>query len=481
MPLWTAADAADATGGSVTADWNAAGISIDTRSLEPGDLFVALKDRRDGHDFAAAALAKGASAAMVSRVPDDLPADAPLLIVDDVIRALELLAAAGRARSKAQVVGITGSVGKTSTKEMLRRILERQGKTHAAEKSFNNHWGVPVTLARLPADADFAIIEIGMSRPGEIAPLSRLARPNVAMVTTVAAAHLEAFDGLDGIAHEKAAICDGLEPGGTAVLNGDIGASGILIAAAKAAGAHVATFGVSEGATHRLASARSEGAVTVCQAEVAGARLLFKLATPGHHFAVNAVGALGAARTLGADLALACHALGGWEPPEGRGRIETFTLDPMDARMAFHLIGDAFNANPASMAAALDVLASTEFKDGNGRIAKGRRIAVLGDMLELGPDEAALHAGLAELKSLRAASLVHAVGPRMRALYKALPDSQRGIWTETAEELAERAHTLIEAGDAVMVKGSKGSRVSLVVDALRKLGHPLYSEREEGA
>ena len=475
MPLWTACDAAAATGGVAETAWNATGISIDTRSLQSGDLFVALKDQRDGHDYAAAALAEGAAAAMVSRIPGDVPADAPLLIVDDVIRALERLAIAGRERSRAQVVGITGSVGKTSTKEMLRRILEPQGKTHAAEKSFNNHWGVPITLARLPADAEFAVVEIGMSHPGEIAPLSRLARPHVAMVTTIAAAHLEAFDDLEGIAREKSTICEGLEPEGTAILNGDIGTSEILAAAAKEAGARVETFGSSESVTHRLISAVPDGDITVCQADVAGTRLLFKLATPGSHFAVNAVGALGAAHALGADLALACHALGNWAPPEGRGKIESFTLDPIDERMTFHLIGDAFNANPASMAAALDVLASAVPENSAGRIAQGRRIAVLGDMLELGPDETELHAGLAELPSLRAASLVHAVGPRMHELYKALPEVQRGIWTETAEELAGCAHTLVDAGDVILVKGSKGSRVSLVVDALRKLGHPMPS------
>ncbi len=213
--LWTDAEAVAATGGRATRAFAATGVSIDTRSLRPGDLFVALKAARDGHDFVAQALAAGAAAALVTHVPAGVAPDAPLLIVPDVQAALDGLGRAGRARARAKVVAVTGSVGKTSTKEMLRAALAPQGKTHAAEASYNNHWGVPLTLARLPPDADFAVIEIGMNHPGEIAPLARLARPHVVMVTTVAPAHLEAFaalGGLDGIAREKASICEGLEP-----------------------------------------------------------------------------------------------------------------------------------------------------------------------------------------------------------------------------------------------------------------------------
>ena len=231
--LWTAQEAAAATGGETRGDWAATGVSIDTRSLTAGDLFVALKDTRDGHDFVADALAKGAAAAVVSRRPEGVPEGARLLVVPDVLRALEALGEAGRARSTARVVAITGSVGKTSTKDMLRYVLTGQGKVHAAEKSFNNHWGVPLTLARLPADADFAVVEIGMNHPGEIAPLSRMARPHVAIVTTVGAAHLEAFGSLEGIAWEKASIFEGLEPGGTAIYHGDIPQTPILAEVAR--------------------------------------------------------------------------------------------------------------------------------------------------------------------------------------------------------------------------------------------------------
>ena len=238
-PLWTSADAVAATGGAAVGDWVATGVSIDTRTLQPGDLFVALKDARDGHEFVAQALAKGAAAALVSRVPEGVAADAPLLVVPDVLVALGDLGRAGRQRCAAKVVGVTGSVGKTSTKEMLRAVLGGQGRTHVAEGSYNNHWGVPLTLARMPADADFAVIEIGMNHPGEIEPLARMTRPHVALITTSAAAHLEAFDSIEGIAREKAAIFAGLEPGGVAVVNADLAHTPLLLDAARAVGASV--------------------------------------------------------------------------------------------------------------------------------------------------------------------------------------------------------------------------------------------------
>lgn len=469
MMLWTSSDAAQATGGQVTRAWEASGVSIDTRTLEPGELFVALKDVRDGHDFVAQALDKGAAAALVSRVPDGVAKDAALLIVPDVLQALAALGAFARARTQAKVVGVTGSVGKTSTKEMLRAILAGQGRTHAAEASFNNHWGVPLTLARMPHDAEFAVIEIGMSHPGEIAPLARLARLDVAMVTTVAPAHLEAFDSVEGIAHEKASIFDGLRPGGVAVYNADIATTPILRAKAEAVGARPVAFGTVEGADYRLLSVQLCDEATVCQASRRGQPVLFKIASPGRHFALNALGALAVAEALGADPMIAAHDLGRWMPPVGRGQRERIMLDQVEETF-FDLIDDAFNANPASMAASLDVLIATRPTDGIGRVGGGRRIAILGDMLELGPTEGALHAAIAHHPDLSAVHVIHCVGPRMKVLHAALPRQQRGEWVETAAELAPRVRSLIDAGDILLVKGSKGSKVSLVVDVLRKMG-----------
>lgn len=469
MGLWSSAEAMQATGGQSTADWQAQGVSIDTRTLQPGDLFVALKDVRDGHDFVAAALQKGAAAALVTHRPEGVAEDAPLLIVPDVLRALEDLGRFARARTKAKVVGVTGSVGKTSTKEMLRAILGGQGRVHAAEASYNNHWGVPLTLARMPADVDFAVIEIGMNHPGEIAPLARMAQLHVAMITIVAPAHLEAFDSIEGIAHEKAAIFDGLLPGGTAIVNADLPTTPILRAKALSVGAIALSFGTSHKADFRLVEARVVNDTTVVQAIRLGAPVLFKVLSPGKHFAANALGALAVAEAMGCDPVVAACDIGLWQPPVGRGTRETIVLDPID-ETTFELFDDAFNANPASLAASLDVLIAAQPTDGMGRVGQGRRIAVLGDMLELGPTEGALHAAVARHPGLSAVHVIHCVGPRMRSLYAELPRSQRGQWVETAPELAAQARHLIDAGDIVLVKGSKGSKVSLVVDALRKMG-----------
>jgi UDP-N-acetylmuramoyl-tripeptide--D-alanyl-D-alanine ligase len=470
MTLWTDADAAAATGGTATRPFAATGVSIDTRTLVPGDLFVALSAARDGHDFVAAALARGAAAAMVTHRPAGVAADAPLLVVPDVLAGLTALGAAGRARSAARVVAVTGSVGKTSTKEMLRCVLARPGPVHAAEASYNNHWGVPLTLARMPQATAVAVVEIGMNHRGEIAPLSRLARPHVVLITAIAPAHLEALGSIEEIAREKSDICAGLEPGGIAVLPTGIPTAPILAAAARAAGARIVTFADPGPADWSITRYDLRAGAGVVQADAAGAALLFKVAAPGRHFAVNALAALAVADALGADRALAAVDIAGWRPPAGRGTRERIRLDMIDDAAAIDLIDDAFNANPASMDAALAVLATAEPRDGAGRIARGRRIAILGDMLELGPDEAALHAAIARHPAMRTITRVHCVGPRMRALWQALPEARRGEWVATAPELAARAHRLVDPGDVVLVKGSKGSRVSLVVDALRKLG-----------
>jgi UDP-N-acetylmuramoyl-tripeptide--D-alanyl-D-alanine ligase len=471
MVLWTARDAAAATGGTATGNWVANGVSIDTRTIEQDDLFVALKAVRDGHDFVGMALEKGAAAALVTHRPDDVADDAPLLIVNDVLVALEALGRAARARTKAIVVGITGSVGKTSTKEMLRAVLTPQGITHAAEASYNNHWGVPLTLARMPANTEFAILEIGMSNPGEISPLAQMAQLDVAMVTTVAAAHLEAFDNIEGIAVEKAAIIDGLKPNGTAVINADFDTTQILQNRATKAGVARVLFGQMAQDWH-LTDVRLSDQATIIQARHNDKPILFKLGCPGRHFAMNALGVLAVVDAMGADPIRAALDISNWAPPGGRGTRETVIVDPGQENGSFDLLDDAFNANPTSMEASLEVLAASTPIDNVGHIIKGRRIAVLGDMLELGENEVALHAILAENDHLAQVDLVHCAGPRMKTLFDALPEKSRGRWTRTAQELADAAMSLVDAGDVVLVKGSKGSKVSLVVDALRKLGHP---------
>lgn len=479
MTLWTAKDAALATGGVAQGDWQANGVSIDTRSIEAGDLFVALKVARDGHDFVAAALTKGAAAAIVSHIPDDVPTDAPLLIVDDVQIALEALGRAARARTNARIVAVTGSVGKTSTKEMLAGMLGDQGRTHASVASYNNQWGVPLTLARMPCDTEFAVIEIGMNHPGEIAPLALMTCPHVVLITTVAPVHLEAFDGIENIAREKAAILDGIEPDGVAILNADLDQTDILTEKAATAGARVVGFGRQTDDFH-LDNASVQGNVVVVQATAHGMPLLFKLQTEGLHFAMNALGALAVCEAMGADLALATMALARWSPVRGRGARELIRLDPVEAELTLDLIDDSYNANPASMAAALDVLAQAKTQDNTGRVQKGRRIAFIGDMKELGPSGLDLHVALADLPAMQHLDVVHCIGPLMRALYDTLPEPQRGIWFETSAEMAQGMHARLDSGDVVLVKGSLSMNLARIVDAIRKMGHAeLHSETQD--
>ncbi|MES0861867.1 UDP-N-acetylmuramoyl-tripeptide--D-alanyl-D-alanine ligase [Ruegeria sp. SCPT10] len=457
MTLWTAAEAAEGTGGRATTDWTANGVSIDTRTLQPGDLFVALKAARDGHDFVAQALEKGAGAALVSHVPEGVPEDAPLLIVEDVQAGLEALGQAARARTKARIVGVTGSVGKTSTKEMLATILERQGRTHASVASYNNHWGVPLTLARMPQDTEFAVIEIGMNHPGEIAPLACQARPHVALVTTVAAVHLEAFESVAGIAHEKAAIFEGLEPGGAAIVNADIEHAEILRQTAQDHGAGIVEFG-RQAADYKLTDVTAGPDSVQAQASVGDTQFTFDVQSAGTHFAMNALGALAACVELGVDLEQAIEGLQHWSPVKGRGVRETL---PLANGGQIELLDDSYNANPTSMEAALDVLAASQ---------GARRIAFLGDMKELGPQEQAMHAAMAQVNAMARVDQVHCIGPLMQALHQALPDDKRGLWFKTSVEMAEHMPDLIKTGDTVLAKGSLSMALARIVDGLRKMG-----------
>lgn len=479
MILWTSADAASATGGQAQGDWGATGVSIDTRTLQAGDLFVALTDVRDGHEFVAQALEQGAAAALVSRVPDGVSPGAPLLIVDDVLQGLEALGRAARARCDARVLAVTGSVGKTSTKEMLYLMLEAQGRTHASVASYNNHWGVPLTLARMPQETEYAVIEIGMNHPGEIAPLARMAQPDVALITTVAAAHLEAFADIAEIAREKASVMDGLQPGGTAVLNADLSTFAILRDHAQAVGAQIVTFGETTASDYRADKITVTPRATVVQARASNTPVLFKIEAPGRHFALNALGALAAVDALGADLGLAALALGHWKAVAGRGARETIQLDVVETDLSIDLIDDAYNANPASMQAALAVLAGAEVHDNVGRVSKGRRIAFLGDMKELGPQEAALHRGLGDLESVQTLDRVHCVGPLMRHLHVALPEHQRGSWTATSAEMLGHLRGHLDSGDVILIKGSLSMKMATLVDAMRKMGHPAPHDDDQ--
>ncbi len=462
QPLWTlpamAAAMSAERAGALPA--SISGLSIDTRTLAAGEAFFAIKGDRDGHDFVAAAMQAGAGLAVVARDKLGLmPNDAPLLVVPDVLEALNDLARAARGRSQAKIIAVTGSVGKTGTKEALRLVLGRQGETHASAASYNNQWGVPLSLARMPASAAFGVFEIGMNHAGEITPLTRLVRPQVAIITTIAPVHLEFFGTLDAIADAKAEIFLGLEPGGVAVLNRDDAQFERLAAAARAAGvARIVSFGAHERADARLIKVSLQAETSTVAARILGAEVTYKLGAPGRHVVANSLAVLSAAAIAGADLALAALALAELKPPVGRG--ERIALDvPGGAAL---LIDESYNANPTSMRAALALLGQVP------TTGLGRRIAVLGDMLELGLEGPALHAELADAVVASAVDLVYCAGPLMKSLWDALPSERRGGYADSAAALEADVLAAVGAGDAVMVKGSLGSRMGPIVKALRR-------------
>jgi UDP-N-acetylmuramoyl-tripeptide--D-alanyl-D-alanine ligase len=459
--LWTIDDMAAAMratrSGALPADIS--GISIDSRSIGKGDAFFAIQgDSRDGHEFVDAALKAGGGAAVVAR-GKKFPAGAPLLILDDVLEGLRDLACAARARTAAKVTAVTGSVGKTGTKEALRLALMPDGETHASAASYNNHWGVPLSLARCPASAKYAVFEIGMNHAGEITPLVKMVRPHIAIVTAIEPVHLEYFGSLEKIADAKAEIFSGIEPDGAAILNRDNAQYARLAAAAKAAGvARIVSFGESDDSDAMLVRCALQPDSSTVEALILGEPVTYKLGAPGKHLVLNSLAVLTAVSLLGADLALGALALNRLKPAIGRGTRNVLNVPGGSAL----LIDESYNANPASMAAAIALL-------GHAPVGpQGRRIAVLGDMLELGAQGTALHRDLAPPIEAAALDLVYCCGPLMHALWEALPSRLQGGYAETAAALEPAVLDAIRDGDAVMVKGSLGSKMGPIVKALER-------------
>ncbi|TKT72200.1 UDP-N-acetylmuramoylalanyl-D-glutamyl-2,6-diaminopimelate--D-alanyl-D-alanine ligase [Afipia massiliensis] len=461
--LWTSAAMAEAMRaarrGALPND--VTGISIDSRTLTLGEAYFAIKgDVHDGHDFVEAALNNGAALAVVAKThADKFAADARLLVVDDVLAGLVDLGRASRARLGGKVIAVTGSVGKTSTKEALRAVLGGQGETHASVASFNNHWGVPLTLARCPASAKFAIFEIGMNHAGEIEPLVKMVRPHVAIITTVEPVHLEFFSGIEAIADAKAEIFAGIEPGGAVVLNRDNAQFARLSKSAKAQKIErIVSFGSDEKADARLIDVSLHAACSAVRASILDQDITYKIGMPGRHMVMNSLAVLAAASLAGADLALSALALAQLKPATGRGVRQQLVLSEGTAT----LIDDSYNANPASMAAAITVLGQATVGP------RGRRIAVLGDMLELGATGPDLHRGLAEAIKANGIDAVFCCGPLMHNLWEALPSTKKGGYADNSAALEPQVISAIGAGDAIMVKGSLGSRMKLIVTALQK-------------
>jgi UDP-N-acetylmuramoyl-tripeptide--D-alanyl-D-alanine ligase len=455
--LWSAEDFVAATGGRPlgTMPVGIGGISIDSRSLQPGDAFFAIKgEAMDGHDYATAALAAGASVVVISEAK--LPAfgrvTAPMVVVTDVLAALEKLGVAARKRSKAKIIAVTGSAGKTTTKEALRHVLSAVGRVHASDKSFNNHWGVPLTLARMPANCEYAIFEIGMNHAGEIRPLVKMVRPHVAIVTLIAAAHLGHFRSLEDIAAAKAEIFEGLAKGGTALINRDDARWKVLERLAKEAGVqNIAGFGEHLRATYKLLDCKLFPDHSTIVARIGGKEIVARIGVPGRHIVQNALAVLGAADLVGAPVPQVSVALGDLTAEQGRGQRHMLK----HPRGRFVLIDESYNANPASMAASLAMLKATP-------VEGGRRIAVLGDMLELGKHAPKLHAGLADL-------VIDSQADRVFLAADALPTELKVEYRANASELEPLLLNSLRPGDAVMVKSSKGIGFSKLVESvLRK-------------
>lgn len=457
--LWTLSSVAEAVGSTNICLDEIGGISIDTRTLSPGDLFVALKDVRDGHDFVADALAKGAAGALVSRDVAGVSSDR-LIRVADTQKGLEDLGRKRRRDVNARIAAVTGSVGKTSTKEALKHLLGLQARTHASAASYNNLWGVPLSLARMPADTQYGVFEIGMNHADEITPLTAQVRPHVAIVTMVAPVHLEHFPSVGAIADAKGEIFSGLEAGGVAVINGDLEWSERLAGHARLSkAARLVQYGRREGCDIRLVTQSLGEEHSDVKIEMFGKDMSYRIGAPGDHWVMNSLGVLAVISALGGDAERAAADMSSLSALAGRGARERLQI----AGGSFDLIDESYNANPLSMAAAIATL---------GRVVPGkggRRIAILGDMLELGPTGAELHAGIAKPLQQHGIDLLFASGPLMRHLWESVAETQRGGYASTSNEIAEAATKAIKPGDIVMIKGSYGSKMRVVVDALRAL------------
>ena len=469
-PLWTSEEIAAATGGKLAGHpFAATGVSIDTRTLEPGDLFVALGGARDGHEFVQQAMEKGAVGALASR-----QVFGSAVMVDDPFTALERLGEAARERApQARRGAVTGSVGKTSVTQAIMAGLKlaghgRQDSAHSSVKSYNNHIGVPLTLARMRRGTERAVFEIGMNHEGEIRPLTRMVRPHAAVVTTVGPVHVENFpEGEIGVAKAKAEVFEGLLPGGVAVLNADDRWFGLLNGEAAKAGAEVRTFGRAEGCDARLidfqgAALGRQGGHAAVQARFHGKGLDFPILQTGLHWGLNSMAVLLMLEALDVDLGDSLAALGSFEPLEGRGAETSVRL----AAGEFTLIDESYNANPISMASAIATMGARPL---TGSGAAGRRIVALTDMLELGPDAPGFHAAIAGPLAEAGVDLVFCAGPLMKSLWDALPPTRRGGYAGTAAELAPLVARAAEPGDVVMVKGSNGSKAGLIAQALASL------------
>lgn len=462
--MWTVADIEQATGGNGHgANWSATRFSIDSRSIEAGEIYIALQGERvDGHDYAKQALDNGAVGIIVHHLIEGVD-ERKQVLVEDTFEALRDMAAFHRRRLEATIIGVTGSVGKTGTKEMLRTVLSTKGRTYASYGNFNNHIGTPLCLVNMPMDAQFGVFEMGMNHAGEISQLSTLVQPHLAMITTVEAVHLEFFDSEEGIADAKAEIFDGMNKGGSAVLNADNPHFLRLKRAAEKHGlGNIISFGVNEMAICRLTDYHADVHGSDVTATISGTPLTYRIGTIGRHWALTSVAVLAAADAVGCDLPKAAEALANFREPKGRGMMTPLPWHGEPS--ALLLVDDSYNASPSSMMAAFDKM--RELKQAS---PDRRTVAVLGDMLELGDLAPRMHAGLAEGLKKAGVDVVHTAGKLMKHLRDKLPSTMHGIHADSAEALLAKLGTELEAGDMVLVKGSHGSGMWKLAEGLQKL------------
>jgi UDP-N-acetylmuramoyl-tripeptide--D-alanyl-D-alanine ligase len=460
-PLWDWATLSAVMAAAVDGEPSRAvmGLSIDTRSLQPGDLFVALTDQRDGHDFVSAAFKAGAAAALVKSDYARTPSDGALLRVADPLTAMADIGRVARFRGTPRVVAITGSAGKTGTKEALKACLSRVGTVHASEKSYNNHWGVPLTLARMPASAQYGVFEIGMNHAGEITPLTRMVCPEVAIVTTVEPVHLGHFASVEDIAEAKAEIFSGLEPEGIAVLNRDNAHFETLKAYAVAARASIITFGASQACDVRLLASRSTASGTDVQVTAFGKAVAYQIGAPGDHYVRNSLSIVATLHALGVAFDATLPALADIGAPAGRGQRTVLSI----ADGTLLLIDESYNANPASMRAALQAMSTVN------RTTYARRVVVLGDMLELGASSEDFHTDLVGPIDQADVDLVFAVGPMMRQMFDRLQPSRQGAWAPRSQDLVAAVKASLRPDTVIMVKGSLGTNMAPIVAAIKAL------------
>ncbi len=474
--MWTSSDIAQATTGMVYGNaFEATSVAIDSRRMQPGALFVAIKgERMDGHDYVKDALAHGAAGALVDHMPGDVAKNVPIIMVNDTYKALVDMATAARRKTSAKLIAVTGSVGKTGTKEALRTTLSSAGSVYATQGNLNNHIGMPLSLANLPSGARYGVFELGMNHAGELSFLTRIVRPDIAVITTVEAVHLEFFPHVEAIADAKAEIMEGLPTGGTIILNRDNRFYDRLLAKARGYGiANIVTFGAQEEADCRLIRYTPQDMGSQVEAMIHGTLVAYRLGTVGRHWAMTSLAALAASVAAGADLANAAASLAHFHEPDGRGRLHRVAL----RQGACILIDDCYNASPSSVAAGIAKLA--ELRQSLG--GKGRKIAALGDMLELGKASAELHTGLLPMLKEYGVDMVYAAGPFMKLLYDSLPPAMQGAHAANAQELAPLVQAALQPDDILLLKGSRGSRMDVIREALLSSSHPASHLSKEQA